>query len=1354
MPAGQIIGRVSVKVLPDTDSFRKEARAKLAVIEKGLKFVVPTTLDITGAKRDLITALRGVNAENKTMASRKIRLYTQISTDGMRGELAKYRREATAMAKTQPIKIKADLTAANVKLELDKTSLDYVKAQIEHWRRGVDPVKVTVKAEYSSTAATVASVRLAWLSRDRIVTLIPRVSKAALTQVSTLLASLSGARMLQSTWNNIWDMFKNLDKVIPMIALIGNAIGLLGISALTSASNIFAVASSLGSIAALGLVLPGVLAGVVMGLGLTLLAFKGIKKYMPGLYKEWTDFKELATKDFWSTASAGVQKLATVYLPQLATTAKTLGTFWGTLASELSKPFHVALGTMFDNLNRSIKISAANTGVFADIITQLGLTGSAYLPVLATWFGRVSTTFDNWLKQISADGTMKRWVDNGIAALHDLGRVLSGTLKVLADLGRAAQNAGGSTLGILADSLARLHTITSGPVFQQGMTDAFMAAHKAITLITTVSGPAVSKFFKTFSTTLTTLLPTIGSTIGTAVKAIADALAMPAVQQGLISMFDGIRKGVEGLAPALPALGTALGAIATIIGDLATSFGPLLAGFLTALADVFLALRPAIEPLIPILGNALLKIIQALAPAFVAVATALAPVLSTLGGALADAVVALTPYLATIADAIGRALVDALVALVPYIGPLAKSFTDMTIQLLPLIPQILDLTTKCLDLALKALPALNWGFGEAIRITGLVVTAVSWVVTAITNSIGAIIRVAATVAEGLHLPFADGLRKASDSFDATAAKAKTDLNSIPPVATTAGTAVGVNFAAGLASKAPAVDAAGYSVALGVTTPLSTLPDVATTAGLTVGESLAVALNSKVSAVNAAGYSVALGVKMPLGSIDASGLGAKVGLDFTAGLVTTEPLVLTEAGRVAWYTRQGFGSVDANPIGAALGFSFSQGIIDTSYMATNAAGSLALGVKNPLGAIDAYPYGSAVVRGFASGIAQNTVLAVMAATSLAGQAQAAMRANLQSNSPSKVTMGIGQNAAEGLAIGMNNRRSIVVGAANYVAVGVTAPLSAINSYPYGANASSRFASGVGANKGAAGTAGKSVVQGFWDGMTSVWNNTSNWIGTIAGWIKAHKGPLSLDAQLLVPAGTAIMQGLWDGLKSTYGYITTWISSVASGISSGVARWLPIVNQALAIVGQPVSLGPIVLRRMNQESGGNQFAINLTDSNAKAGHPSQGLMQCIPGTFNAYRLPALSANIFEPLSNVVASMRYALSTYGSLAGAYNRPGGYAGGTDSAAPGWHWVGEKGPELVNFRGSEIVVPNYALGGVNARHGGLSGAFGSTGGSNPMGGINVTIPMMPTSSTPEDVADALLFALRRIANGGVYAQA
>jgi SLT domain-containing protein len=52
-----------------------------------------------------------------------------------------------------------------------------------------------------------------------------------------------------------------------------------------------------------------------------------------------------------------------------------------------------------------------------------------------------------------------------------------------------------------------------------------------------------------------------------------------------------------------------------------------------------------------------------------------------------------------------------------------------------------------------------------------------------------------------------------------------------------------------------------------------------------------------------------------------------------------------------------------------------------------------------------------------------------------------------------------------------------------------------------------------------------------------------------------------------------------------------------------------------------------------------------------------MQTIDPTFRAYHFPGTSNDVYDPLANVLASMRYALSRYGSLAAAYNRAGGYA-------------------------------------------------------------------------------------------------
>jgi hypothetical protein len=117
------------------------------------------------------------------------------------------------------------------------------------------------------------------------------------------------------------------------------------------------------------------------------------------------------------------------------------------------------------------------------------------------------------------------------------------------------------------------------------------------------------------------------------------------------------------------------------------------------------------------------------------------------------------------------------------------------------------------------------------------------------------------------------------------------------------------------------------------------------------------------------------------------------------------------------------------------------------------------------------------------------------------------------------------------------------------------------------------------------------------------------------------------------------------------------SVASS-AGGSERWRPDVDQVLRMLGISLSADNGVLSMIQAESGGNPNAINLTDSNARAGHPSQGLMQTIPGTFARWRNPGLPNNILDPLANIYAGVNYALHTYGAgmlMAGGNHGPGG---------------------------------------------------------------------------------------------------
>ncbi|NUS43723.1 MAG: transglycosylase SLT domain-containing protein [Mycobacteriaceae bacterium] len=66
-------------------------------------------------------------------------------------------------------------------------------------------------------------------------------------------------------------------------------------------------------------------------------------------------------------------------------------------------------------------------------------------------------------------------------------------------------------------------------------------------------------------------------------------------------------------------------------------------------------------------------------------------------------------------------------------------------------------------------------------------------------------------------------------------------------------------------------------------------------------------------------------------------------------------------------------------------------------------------------------------------------------------------------------------------------------------------------------------------------------------------------------------------------------------------------------------------------------------IQRESGGNANAVNRTDSNAVAGHPSRGLTQMIPSTFAANHVRGTSRSITDPVANVAASMQYVMRRY---------------------------------------------------------------------------------------------------------------
>ena len=189
----------------------------------------------------------------------------------------------------------------------------------------------------------------------------------------------------------------------------------------------------------------------------------------------------------------------------------------------------------------------------------------------------------------------------------------------------------------------------------------------------------------------------------------------------------------------------------------------------------------------------------------------------------------------------------------------------------------------------------------------------------------------------------------------------------------------------------------------------------------------------------------------------------------------------------------------------------------------------------------------------------------------------------------------------------------------------------------------FASGIGDFFGGIWDTVKDFTGNVWDYITHpskivqiAIDKFTDLSGAFEPWISVAKGAVSTVFDSVV----GFVKGIFDTQ-----------SNVNYNPSAGVEQWRTLATRALQMTGQYSEANlQRLLYQMQTESGGNPNAINNWDINAINGTPSKGLMQVIDPTFRAYAMPGYDKNIYDPLSNMLASIRYAVSTYGSLAAAY--------------------------------------------------------------------------------------------------------
>lgn len=220
-------------------------------------------------------------------------------------------------------------------------------------------------------------------------------------------------------------------------------------------------------------------------------------------------------------------------------------------------------------------------------------------------------------------------------------------------------------------------------------------------------------------------------------------------------------------------------------------------------------------------------------------------------------------------------------------------------------------------------------------------------------------------------------------------------------------------------------------------------------------------------------------------------------------------------------------------------------------------------------------------------------------------------------------------------------------------------------------------------GVIGGVGK-FFSGAWDKLEAVGDWLANPIGKVTDLIKSSISGISGGVEMFSNLASGVINKLTGSVVDWFKKELTKLQDTlgANPGGSGVQRWKPYVIQALKANGFDASDYQVAawMRVIQRESNGNPKAINLWDSNAKAGIPSMGLVQTIGPTFNAYKFPGHN-DVYNGYDDLLAGIHYMKSIYGSGSSAFARVSGregYANGGLITQPIHALVGEDGPETI----------------------------------------------------------------------------
>lgn len=202
---------------------------------------------------------------------------------------------------------------------------------------------------------------------------------------------------------------------------------------------------------------------------------------------------------------------------------------------------------------------------------------------------------------------------------------------------------------------------------------------------------------------------------------------------------------------------------------------------------------------------------------------------------------------------------------------------------------------------------------------------------------------------------------------------------------------------------------------------------------------------------------------------------------------------------------------------------------------------------------------------------------------------------------------------------------------------------------------RYEAGGVPGRGVPGFDGGGILGGIWHGITNVASSIGNAVSGAVDWIgRVTKEGLRRVVESVWPV-LPVPENSFAGLVPAT--INTWrakaldwlVANTAPPAGGGPGGAAPPgqindwIMQALSILGYPPSYAAGIYQQIMTESSGNPGIVQQIHDVNSGGNEARGIMQVIPTTFASNALPG-HGNIFNPVDNIIAGARHAMSSYG--------------------------------------------------------------------------------------------------------------